>query len=275
MLNQTDSGRITTDIWSSNSKKSFLSVTCHFISDNSVLQNVVLNTKEIPGSHTADLILPYVQEVFDDWNISNKVTAITTGNRANVKKAVNDVLKKNSYAICRSHAKPMCRRCDRADKLREVQNQMKLPILKVTQDVSTGWNSSYFMIKRLLRIRKPLSVAMTYLRSAPEPLDASEWMYLQECVEILEPLHTMTEEMSGQKYPTLSMVIPLLRSIQHALRSINTYTDVGLLLKTQLIEVISERFTGWEVNKIVAKSTFLDPRFMNTSFGLAENADTA
>uniref|UniRef100_A0A6P7H2S3 Zinc finger BED domain-containing protein 1-like n=1 Tax=Diabrotica virgifera virgifera TaxID=50390 RepID=A0A6P7H2S3_DIAVI len=300
MLNQTDSVGITTDIWSSDSNTSFISVTCHFISDTSELQNVVLDTKEIPGSHTAELIAAYVQEVIDDWNISDKITAIITDNGSNIKKAVNVILKK-THIPCVGHTLNLCvqdaieanellqlslKKCKKivshfkqsnlaADKLKEVQIQMKLPALKVKQDVSTRWNSSYFMIERLLAIREPLSVALTYLRNAPEPLDASEWIYLQECVEILEPLHTMTEEMSGQKYPTLSMVIPLLRSVQHALKSVKTNTDVSLLLKNQLIEVISRRFSGWEENKIVAKSTFLDPRFMKTSFGLPVNADKA
>lgn len=300
MLNQTKNVGVTTDIWSSDSNKSFITVTCHFINTNNELENVVLDTKEIPGSHTAEAIAGSVQGVFDDWNISDKVIAIITDNGSNVKKAVNDILKK-SHIPCVGHTLNLCvtdaieanvlfkdclKKCKKivthfkssnlaSDKLKEVQNQLNVSNLKVKQEVSTRWNSSFIMIERLLEIREPLSVAMSYLPNAPEPLDASEWVFLKECVEVLEPLHTMTEEMSGEKYPTLSMVIPLLRSIQHALKNTPTNTDVGLYLKTQLIEIISRRFSGWETNKLVAKATFLDPRFMKSGFGLVENADKA
>lgn len=53
---------------------------------------------------------------------------------------------------------------------------------------------------------------MTYLPKAPEPLDATEWKYLKDCTDVLQPLYTMTEEMSGAEYPTESIVLPLLRT---------------------------------------------------------------
>lgn len=152
---------------------------------------------------------------------------------------------------------------------------MNLPNLKVKQDVTTRWNSSLIMIERLLEIREPLCAAMSHLTKAPEPLDASDWQVLKECAEVLQPLLTMTEELSGETYPTLSMVIPLLRSIRHALRSIHTETDTGLFMKTKIIERLATRFSGWETNAVAAKATFLDPRFMKTGFGVVENSNRA
>lgn len=299
MLDQTEHVGITTDIWSSDSNKSFITVTCHFIY-NGEQKNVVLETKEIPGSHTGIAIANSLQEVFNKWSISEKITAIVTDNGANIKNAVSEQLNK-THVPCVAHTLNLCvtdaidDNCIfketltksknivthfktsnlAADKLRELQTLMNLPLLKVIQDVSTRWNSSLIMIERLLEIQEPLSAAMSCLPKSPEPLDASEWEVLSDCAKVLQPLLAMTEEMSGEKYPTLSMVIPLLRSIQYALKSTPTVTDAGLFLKTQLVEVISRRFSGWETNSVASKATFLDPRFMKTSFGLKENADKA
>lgn len=54
---------VTTDIWSSDSNKSFLRVTSHFIHDDKH-KNMVLETKELPGRHTdiniADCLTKYL-----------------------------------------------------------------------------------------------------------------------------------------------------------------------------------------------------------------------
>jgi len=45
-------------------------------------------------------------------------------------------------------------------KLRDLQSQMNLLLLKVKQDVSTRWNFSLTMIERLLTIKIPLTASM-------------------------------------------------------------------------------------------------------------------
>lgn len=98
MLAETSFVSVATDIWSSDSNKSFCSVTCHFIY-NDKQENVVLETKEIPGSHTGINIANCLSAVFDKWEINNKTTAIVTDNGANVKAAVTEHLKKNTSLV--------------------------------------------------------------------------------------------------------------------------------------------------------------------------------
>lgn len=50
-------------------------------------------------------------------------------------------------------------------------------------------------------------------------------------------------------------------------------TEVAVQLQSQLIDTISRRLGTSERNKIAAMSTFLDPRFKKTSFGVEENAN--
>ncbi|XP_008178492.1 zinc finger BED domain-containing protein 4-like [Acyrthosiphon pisum] len=160
-------------------------------------------------------------------------------------------------------------------KLRDLQSQMNLPLLKVKQDVSTRWNSSLTMIERLLTIKIPLTASMSSLPRDPDCLNASEWEIISDCVNILKPFENITSELSGENYPTLSLVIPLIRGLQYMLKNLITETTIGNEFKNKLIDVVVRRLDHLEKDKIVAKSTFLDPRLKKTGFGLKENADNA
>ncbi|KAJ8940715.1 hypothetical protein NQ318_009118 [Aromia moschata] len=128
---------------------------------------------------------------------------------------------------------------------------MGLPLIKTKQAVDTRWNSLLIMLERLLEIKDPLSVAIT---------NASDWSVISDCLPVLKPLELTTTELSGEKYVTMSSVIPLVRGLQHNLKTIKPVSEVGLWLQNKLIETISRRLGSLESNKIVAKTTFLDSR---------------
>lgn len=59
------------------------------------------------------------------------------------------------------------------------------------------------------------------------------------------------------------------------LKNLKTETTIGNEFKNKLKDVVGRRLGNLEKDKIVAKSTFLDPRLKKTGFGLQENADNA
>jgi len=69
----------------------------------------------------------------------------------------------------------------------------------------------------------------------------------------------MTSELSREKYPTLSLVIPLIRGLQYTVKNIKPDTHAGILLQNTLLDVVARRLGSLGKNSI-AKSTFLDPR---------------
>jgi len=154
-----------------------------------------------------------------------------------------------------------------------VENVPNLPILKVKQDVVTRWNSSLIMIERLIDIKNPLSATMSSLPRAPNYLNACEWEIILDCIHILKPLEIMTAELSGENYVTISSIIPLIRDLQHIIKSVQIKTSIGEAFKNTLIDVVNRRLGHLEKNMIVAKATFLDPRFKKNAFGLLENAN--
>lgn len=299
MLDKVDNVAITTDMWSSESNESYLTVTCHFIYDDE-LHASVLATKEIYEAHTGRNIATAIQSVFDEWKIDEKIVTVVSDNGANMKNAVNEHLHKyhhpcvahtlnlsvneainkndrfkNLLTKCRNivryfkHSDFACR------KLKELQEQMGLPVLKIKQDVTTRWNSTLVMIERLLKIKDPLTVTLVHLPKAPASLEAEEWDILSDCVSILKPFELMTVDLSGEKYPTMSLIIPLVRGLQYTIRHKATQTDTGNLLQHTLLDVVARRLGTFETNKMAAKATFLDPRLKKVAFGLEVNANTA
>jgi hypothetical protein len=183
---------------------------------------------------------------------------------------INQILKK-----CRTIVGHFKHSSNATEKLKDFQLQMNLPPLKVKQYVATRWNSSFIMMERLVNIKAPLSATMSTLPRASNYLNASEREIVLDCTHILKPFQIMTAELSSEKYPTLSVVIPLIRGLQHILRNLKTKTDIGEVFRNMLMDIVSRRLGILEKNKIVAKATFLDPRSKKTAFGLLENANYA
>jgi len=118
-------------------------------------------------------------------------------------------------------------------------------------------------MKRLLEIKAPLSATLTSLPRAPNGLTAVEWELIEDCIPLLNPFKSMTTELPGQTYPTLSMAIPLVRCLLYTIGNRTPKTTTGQTLKTTILNAVSRRSGSLEGNKIVAKSSFIDPRKKN------------
>lgn len=78
---------------------------------------------------------------------------------------------------------------------------MNLDVIKLKQDVQTRWNSSFYMLRRLLRTKVPLSATLPLLTSPPPSLNAEEWLIIEDCVALLEPMEKVMSVLSGESYP--------------------------------------------------------------------------
>uniref|UniRef100_A0A2S2R1Y5 Zinc finger BED domain-containing protein 1 n=1 Tax=Sipha flava TaxID=143950 RepID=A0A2S2R1Y5_9HEMI len=208
MLENVNYVSITTDMWTSDSTRSYITVTCHFIFSD-CLYSPVLATKEVIDSHTGKNITSALSNIFNEWNIINKIITIVSDSVANIKHAINDHLQKYHHPcvahtlnlsvneainqnteflrvlkICRTIVGHFKHSNLAAEKLKEFQKQMSLPELKVKQDVITRWNSSLTMIERLIQIKNLLSAAMSSLPRAPNFLTANEWEMITDCAPI-------------------------------------------------------------------------------------------
>lgn len=287
---------ITTDIWTSDSSRGYVTVTGHFIYEDTKHARVLATEEILVGSHTAEKIAEHLTKIFNDWSITDKIVAIVFDSATNVQKDINDCLHHPCIAHmlnlsvtdalssieklgiiikkCRALVGHFKHSVVASEKLKEVQQQMGLLTLKVKQDVATSWHSCFIMIDRLVQIKDALRVAVTDLQKTPEFLTADEWQMLEECIGALKPVNDLITALSSEKYPTISLIIPLIRGFQFRMKQVCTKTGVGEKLKTALLEAAT-RLGSFENNRIVAKACFLDPRFKKFGFGSEDNASNA
>ncbi|CAK1586462.1 unnamed protein product [Parnassius mnemosyne] len=303
---------LTTDIWSSDSQKSFICVTAHFI-NNSKLHSMVVSTTELSQHHTALNIANALRTTLTEWEIYDKVVTIVTDNASSMKKAVKDYLQKRNH-FCVAHTLNLAvKDCISKDSesetdhnrhlknaavldivsksraivthfkqsikssntLRDMQSQMNLEIIKLKQDVQTRWNSTFYMFERLLKVKAPLSATLSLIDSPPPNLNSTEWQILEDCVALLQPVEKISTVLSGESYPTQSIIIPLVRGLQSAIIKKRPSTEPGNHLQRSLLEIIDKRLGVYESNRTAAKATILDPRFKKNAFGTISTAENA
>lgn len=201
---------ITTDMWTFDCNKSYITLTCYFIF-NYRLHSPVFVTREVKDSHTGLNIVTALTNIFDEWAIANKIVTIVSDNWSNIKTAiidhllkyhhscvaytlnlsVNEAINGNSdinqiFKKCRAIVGHYKHSTYATGKLRDLLSQMNLPILKVKQDVFTrNWNSGLTIIERLLKIKIPLTVSMSSLPRAPNCLNELEWEIISDYIKIL------------------------------------------------------------------------------------------
>jgi len=86
---------ITTDMWTSDCNKSYITVTCHFIFDHH-LYSPVLAAREGFDCHTGINIATTLKNIFNEWGIADKIVTIVSDNGSNIKNATRRVPKVRS-----------------------------------------------------------------------------------------------------------------------------------------------------------------------------------
>jgi hypothetical protein len=177
------------------------------------------------------------------------------------------------------------------EKLRIIQFQLakqKDPLLleslisivdPISSDVSTRWNSTYILLNRLLDLYdavKKLHENMAkdkdrIIRNDAKTLETlllneNDLLGIKELVNLLEPFAYATTLMGGDLYPTLSMMLPVIKALQEHLfqmeRTLNHLTIREIRDEIELS--FSERWEDPGPDGYLA--AILDPRFKDFGF---------
>ena len=159
---------------------------------------------------------------------------------------------------------------------KQLANDPKCKPLKLIQDVSTRWNSSYMMVKRLLNLRVPVfavlhdeSVTKASDRAILDMTD-NNWKVLESILPVLEPFVDATEILGKEDSPTGSQVFVLLGSLFQTLNDSELDNGVCKDLKSKIKLGLMKRFhvdaSGTPNDSVVESSPLvlalaLDPRY--------------
>ncbi|CAG8702673.1 2750_t:CDS:2, partial [Cetraspora pellucida] len=122
------------------------------------------------------------------------------------------------------------------DEDREI-DESTIKVLRNITDICTRWNSSYSSWTRLLELKDAITwlASVLPLKKGKENkkdgqklsqllLKDYEWDLLKRIVDALKPFEQATKFFSGSKYPTLSLMYPIIRELQ------NKFIDFSLEL---------------------------------------------
>lgn len=92
LLKNVNYASFTSDLWSSNDNTDYLSITCHFINEEFVRENLLLEVIPFkPIYHTSDEIYMFTMETLEKWGIEEKkIHVYLRDNAANMEKAFSN-----------------------------------------------------------------------------------------------------------------------------------------------------------------------------------------
>jgi hypothetical protein len=179
---------LTADMWTSINQEAFLGITIHYVDSNWHLCNFLLDIIPFSTRHTGVNIVQEIKRVLGEFNISNKIIALTTDNESamlvcgrKLAESFDDQFSLMTFAHyrCAAHVLNLCAKKgleiinDSVNKVHELMAKIKnstllsnelrvmcaakqMTYLKPILDVDTRWNSTYYMLKRLEQLKPAL-----------------------------------------------------------------------------------------------------------------------
>ncbi|XP_044312889.1 E3 SUMO-protein ligase ZBED1-like [Drosophila rhopaloa] len=298
ILNSVDHLALTTDLWTSRANEGYITITCHFISNNFKLESAILSTQHLltPTNHTAANIAKTIKSVLDDWAIAQKVVCLVSDNDASMKKAcvslkykhlpcvahtinllVQDILKQPILEEIISKCKTVVsffKRSSTAYAKFKAAQKTETPY-GLVQEMPTRWNSAYEMIKRVILTNEYISVVLAVSHNAPSPLSAEEIDVLKEISILLAPCADATLSVSTNTNVSISLIIPVICELFHKVNGFDFKTIEGIAAADYMKIRLRERLFAYETRTIPRIATILDPRFKKQGFLAQSNSEEA
>ncbi|KAL1265940.1 hypothetical protein QQF64_003967 [Cirrhinus molitorella] len=130
----------------------------------------------------------------------------------------------------------------------------------LVQDVTTRWNSTLEMVKRIQRNKSPLTTTLAQQKSNVTMLTAQELAKLQKLEELLEPCRYVTELLGGEQYISCSVVLPALCHLFKIMEATEDDPAYVVKFKNDFTSDLSKRKDSTNLTWLKI-ATAIDPRF--------------
>ncbi|XP_077965855.1 E3 SUMO-protein ligase ZBED1-like isoform X1 [Styela clava] len=295
-LKSVENKALTMDTWSSPKMESYIGITCHFWAGRDI-KSYVLATCQVIDSHTGENIASWICTSMEVFAIPpSKVVAVVTDNGANVISAIRVLKEKYEWCLhhirCAAHTLQLCikdclsetsikraigaarhlvqhfRHSPKAmDEIRKRYTANREPdtppTIELSMDCTTRWNSTHDMLKNLCNhqwvIRQYLQT-LPISKAATLEMKDEYWQICQKLVKLLEDLKTATTALEGEKYVTISCLIPMVRGLHKIYRPTQDGTFQNKF-KEAFISSLKTRFDSNVAHDIYKLATFLDPNY--------------
>ena len=301
MLNEknAETVSISLDAWSSFHHE-YLGMMAHFISDKWERIKFCLSCSKFDEKHTASNIFQRLENVAKEWELKDKITVCLRENAANIKAAFKEPQCVYKFAGCLNHSLQLvikkelfslqsavnliekCRKlCTHASfsnsffaelfKQQDVQTN-NFDRLGLKNDVPIHWNSTYYMLERILYLKSTIATTLLIRPSSGIEFTVQNWNLCEKLVNILAIFEEATKLLSG-KDTCISACIPIVTTI---LKSFEVPSDdkevIGM--KNALKKAMEARFFDLETIDHFAIATLL-VRFKHHFFRSQEASQAA
>lgn len=269
-LSKASSVALTTDGWTSRATESYVTITSTHISDDWQMHNYVLQTRELPLSHTGENIANVLKDAINEWGLP-ECSALVTDNAANMLVAAKSVgfqhhlgcyahtlnlaaqkgLTINSVSRLLGHIRRIVsyfhRSTTAAAALKECSTVVGVRSVKLIQDVSTRWNSAVDMLERFLELQPAVYAALMSkeIRSKEKDLATltdADVTLAENVMSVLIPLRTVSTGLCKESCPTASLILPLQKKLlEQALASKDTDAPAIRQLKQTIADNLKPR----------------------------------
>ncbi|XP_065665445.1 uncharacterized protein LOC136086877 [Hydra vulgaris] len=157
------------------------------------------------------------------------------------------------------------------DLLEEIQTRQgveKNHILHLIQDVKTRWHSTFLMAERMLKlhsyVKDIFNSKQQYKDMRKYLLDEDEMVNIKETVNALLSFSQVSVLLSGDRYATCSLIIPIIKYLEKQLSKNKSETPpLIVILKSHLLESLQTYKDSYELenNSFLLCATFLDPNY--------------
>ncbi|CAJ0842029.1 10426_t:CDS:10 [Entrophospora sp. SA101] len=203
------------NLWTSPNNKAFVSATAHYIDDDWVLHETVVDFGLMKGKHEGVKIANGFFDVLKDYDIISKFQAITLDNASNNDTFVWELATKLREETETEELNSAIRTSpQRVELLENACNACKIKVLKPILDCTTRWNSTHDMIRNGLYLKPALNTLTSIHDDLHQyAISHTQWATLEKIVEFLEPFKDLTLKMSTSSYSTAYLIIPLFNII--------------------------------------------------------------
>lgn len=287
---------VTSDMWTClRNNSSFLSFTAHWLSAEFKLQHGVLAMKPFSGSHTGENIANELNSIASRWDIEqSKIHVIVHDSGANMVKGVRmaeynsarcfihslqrvvleslkvqpevmDLIAKGRRIVTHFNHSGLAK-----EKLLALQKELCLPEHQLVQDINTRWNSTFYMVERLLEQKRVISLYVSENDTLTN-LTTRQWCLMEQCVQLLKPFEEITK-ITSSGLSCISEVIPHVAALKKFLDKDETVRRTADLLnmRASLKAQLASRFISLSEDPKYLIATFLDPRFKANFLGKVE-----
>jgi hypothetical protein len=243
MLGGVEKVNITTDMWTSSQRVSYMVVTCHYVDSDWFLQKRILNFFNVPPPHSGVVITDALRKCFIEWGIEDKVLTITVDNaRANdstIRIIKDDFELRNELDVggrlfhvrCCAHVTNLLVQAglveigDIVDSVRqgikyvvalegrlkefsEIAKRLHLPSKKLVLDVPTRWNSTYLMLATAVGFKEVFPRYHQVDQAFQWVVSSEQWEKVENVNQVLSVFNEVTNMISGSDYPTSNLFLP-------------------------------------------------------------------